>query len=462
MVIPPESGTVEERALCWIHENTRLFHILVSLVILLLVLSAYVGLVLLKEEEGEEWEWRRSLDEEVLLTHYVFPYDPVVVVEKEIIDPAFAYTESGAVYALDFEDGETLWKLDFGSSFTLQPVVYLNALYVFVEDDIISLEPLTGAENWRFTVPDLAEMEPSFHQGCIAVVSGENTVYSISTAGELNWRMILLYTLWKPPAVNDHFLVTTDSYHIMYCYNLSDGEIVADRYMIAPLLWQQGEPCDGYQLATNRVGGGWLYQPDNEDLVIIRSGVLVKVLHAENGSEYWSHRFSAHISWEITLLYWNFDYHDQHVGGLFVSLENNTIVRIGENGLIRWFYECPGVINLPVRLSARVVVTDEFLWNIQSTEFYLFVGTGKRIHILDAETGQKVDRIKSKYHVDSLTLSIRRVILSGGSRVVCYENEYASPADTSNTPRFACCGTIMVAMVAPCLVSRGKIIRPRY
>jgi len=290
------------------------------------------------------------------------------------------------------------------------------------------VNPMTGTENWRFEVPQLSSLEPSFFRGSVAVVSEYREIYSISSEGTLDWRMDLLYTIDRAPSLNDAFLVAMTQQGRMNCYNLSAGVIVSGT-MIAPPQWSSELQCREFLLATNRTSWGWSGSY-NHDFVLCTRDDRLTALYAENGTEYWSRQFGNDISHDLRILYLDCDETRQHVVSLYVVLENNAIYKLYDNGTEAWSYQSNEHIVLPPRLSVEVVIG---WFGFKSNIVHLFVATQTGVVVLDDVSGTTLEYLELTGEPLAITLSERQVIVSTGTEVASYRNRFASPADTGES-----------------------------
>ncbi len=141
----------------------------------------------------------------------------------------------GSIYCLDAESSDQIWKFETGSTITSQPAIAGQLLLVSSRGNrLYALSKDTGEVSWSFKLEnpkphvygwDYFDASPLVTKDFILISSGNNTLYSLSHYGEVQWQFEAGDKIRATPlAVGDDLFVP--SYNgIVYRLSLSDGQL---------------------------------------------------------------------------------------------------------------------------------------------------------------------------------------------------------------------------------------------
>lgn len=101
--------------------------------------------------------------------------------------------DSGAVYAVDAQTGESVWATGTHGAITAGPIVANETVYVGdAEGRLYAIDETTGAVDWQHPVGGAIGTTPVWNDGEVVIGSAEGVVYGIDPAeGSRNWTISL-------------------------------------------------------------------------------------------------------------------------------------------------------------------------------------------------------------------------------------------------------------------------------
>ncbi len=394
-----------------------------------------------REIDGNDKTWERNFfDEDISITHYVYPHDHARFVY--VIDPVYVYTDSGMLHALNITNGATMWKKDFGLQFRLDPFLLHESLYIFLEGKVLSVDPLTGEENWQAEVPGLSSYDPWFSPNYLGLVSAGREVYCFNPAGELLWKFRPGFSFSMSPQFTEDWLVVGDSSGNLYCYDLAEGKIDEEKNMDAPQLWFREKPCLEFQLAKDGYReGDSVYILEEDEFLAVR---------AHNGSLRWSVELETELIYSPLLYRDAYNQSGERVEAIYLVPNSREVWKLRDNGSLNWSYTLEDPLTLPPRISVMKSFSADWV--------YLYLSTEDQIHVINCYFGTEMENFKVRPGAEFLTLSPGQVILGGENWVIAYDSFYASPADygTDSTPGFEGVGLLVAALLGLMLYRRRR------
>lgn len=171
-------------------------------------------------EESPELVWKFDAGSAVFSTPLV--YDGTV----------YFVSFEGGVYAVDREDGSVIWEKDLGGEpsfqITLNDEVLLVGLRFSDEGDnsyLISLDRMTGEENWRFETDYQSGMgTPAVYSEKVFLTSVQDYLFSLDLmTGEELWRLPTQGRAGQI-VISDGTLYFQDSSQTLYAISLELGQ----------------------------------------------------------------------------------------------------------------------------------------------------------------------------------------------------------------------------------------------
>jgi len=181
-----------------------------------------------------ERKWYRSFVEEM-----IGPRVEPIVAEGL----CFVGTYAGNVYALDIDDGSTVWRFAAGGAVGHSPCYDSGRLYVAIEESfdrgrLICLDAKTGEVRWQFSAPAGIWASPVCDGSQVYVGDREGGFHALdAVTGQPRWTFRTGYMILKPASIapDGQIVVGSEDMHV-YCLS-PDGQ----------LLWQSAQ-LDGLSL----------------------------------------------------------------------------------------------------------------------------------------------------------------------------------------------------------------------
>lgn len=375
-------------------------------------------------EENDPKQWECSFQEEVALTHYVYPYMIPRFVPNMTLpeDPIFAYTETGKIYALNFTDGSVMWDLDFASAFSHDPAIFGESLFVYTADSIISLDPVNGTENWEVDVSGFGHIPPSYTTDSIFIYTNQKSIHSYSLDGSLKWKFTLQDHLGSSMFANDRYLVYNNLNDMIHCCDLENATVNKHDELQIEEWWVREIQVLGMEFGEITTYDPLLDPREYYELLILWSDTQISLLHANSGDEYWSLNFTTGLAHDPAIFFSRAESVHPEIESIYIPFRNNTIETYRPSGMKVWNASIPGGIILPIRMS------DPKYGNVYAN---LFVTTDSGVSVFSGANGIKRSELEVDETIQSLTLSDEQLIISTGTDVEAYYNWYASSRDYS-------------------------------
>lgn len=187
----------------------------------------------------------------------------------------YALNNSGYVFSLDADTGETLWKRRVGRLNASSPTYHRHRLYLvnLVPGHVLKLDAKTGKTIWKRRLPGRAESSPVVVGRTVYFGCEDGNLYALSTiSGNVRWATQLGGPVKAAPAYHGGRLYVGDYGGYMNAVDADSGE----------LLWQSGSLGPGFGQAgafysTPAVAFGRVYAGNNDGRVysyVLRSGEL--------------------------------------------------------------------------------------------------------------------------------------------------------------------------------------------
>jgi hypothetical protein len=400
----------------------------VIMIITIVFFLHFFSLDLFEEEDTPEQNdklWEQSFDEDISLTDYVYPYQ-VPRRWTLIIDPAFAYTETGTITALNFTDGSVMWEQSFGEPFSFPPAVSGESLFIFTDDRVYCYNPVNGTEIWKATIPGFGHVAPLFDIDSIFLLTRDEVLYSFTLEGQIEWFYQIEGGVRNSIFANDRFLVWNDDHGQLHCYDLKNASISHDHELDVDGLWIREHPSSGISFGeiTTR-SGGFMTSRKYHELLIIWDRDRFALMHASTGDEYWSRNFNASFDFAPSVFFSHAESSHPRIRSIILTFEDDTIEALLPSGTTVWGASLSQPIILPPRMS------DSNEWN--RTFPNLFLASNTNIRVIDGSDGSFLTDIENKDGLRSITLSDDQLIISTGRKVISYHNRFATPRDYSGS-----------------------------
>jgi outer membrane protein assembly factor BamB len=143
---------------------------------------------------------------------------PFIVVENRIV----SVFRDGRVFAIDRDDGRTVWTKSSGGRIFAGPVMAAGVIYI-PGMSLTAMDARQGKILWRFKTDYGVVASPLVSGGRVFAVEKDERIVALDPAnGEVIWKKKLRATRSAPVAVNDLVIVGTATG--VSAYNLSDGQ----------------------------------------------------------------------------------------------------------------------------------------------------------------------------------------------------------------------------------------------
>ncbi|WP_262177420.1 PQQ-binding-like beta-propeller repeat protein [Haloarcula laminariae] len=160
--------------------------------------TVYVGsydksLYAIDAATGEE-QWSRTFDGLIRGSATVWDGDVFVGVGCHNLACAWYanesdVSESGWLYSLDAESGETNWTHEVGNEVVSSPAVTDETVYVGASDgQLYALDPTEGDVDWSYETEDMIWSSPAVAYGSVYITDWNGNVHAVDAdAGEQEW-----------------------------------------------------------------------------------------------------------------------------------------------------------------------------------------------------------------------------------------------------------------------------------
>lgn len=142
-------------------------------------------------------------------------------------------TMEGNAYALDINDGTTLWANDLGAPCIVSAAV-LNNLVIFttVNGHVYALDTLTGDRSWVVDTRGAMTTAPLVVENSLIVTNHKGNVYKIDTLGLINWVANLDVPIVGGIAASEDFIYIPAEDMNVYALDITNGNIQAREKVI--------------------------------------------------------------------------------------------------------------------------------------------------------------------------------------------------------------------------------------
>jgi len=184
----------------------------------------------------------------------------------------------GGVYAVSQKDGSVIWEKNLrgetGFQITLNEEMLLVGLRFSSEEDtsyLISIDRMTGEENWRFEAGHQTGLDtPAIYGDAVFLTSVQDYLYSLDLmTGEENWRFPILGRRGQV-TISDDVLYLQDASQTLYAISLDLGK---EKWRKTAL------PTHRSAFKTPSIDGCCIFTIINRD----DSGSLVKIINKYSG-----------------------------------------------------------------------------------------------------------------------------------------------------------------------------------
>jgi outer membrane protein assembly factor BamB len=279
------------------------------------------------------------------------------------------------VFALQAENGVNIWsypsEADNGISFFAPPVLASeNALFLSGYDtQIVNIDPASnGSENWVFSAAEDRYIGSVVaNDAGIFAPNADNSLYAISSDGQLMWTFKAQDALWSSPVSNGETVFQASMDHKLYALRASTGASIWEQDLggtvVADLAIDDAGTVyagtfEKEVLAVNGSNGriqwrsnldGWVWGGptySNEIVYVADLEGILYALDANSGREIW--RVSADGAITGSPLVAN-----EHI---YVGTENGQILSVALDGRIQWTKTIEGqAYSTPVSAGELVV-----------------------------------------------------------------------------------------------------------
>jgi outer membrane protein assembly factor BamB len=222
-------------------------------------------------------------------------------------DEARAYVAAGPhVYAVDLRTGNEVWrfpeKASTANPFYATPVLTPDGGQLIVagfNHILYSLDPLTGAPNWEFTLSrDRYYAAPLIANDLIYAASADYHLYAVTLEGDLAWQFAASQSIWATPVSDGERVYFGALDRTLYAVDARSGALVWKQVLDSALL---GSP------ALGQAG----------EVFIASMNGQIYALDSQTGDFLWPRSFQADAQiWASPLLF---------EGGLYVADVDGTI-----------------------------------------------------------------------------------------------------------------------------------------
>jgi outer membrane protein assembly factor BamB len=160
---------------------------------------------------------------------------PAVVNGKIYFTTSFYLAASGplrpgdwdAIYALNADTGELIWKYELGGPVFASPAVANGVVYVVGAEGVYALNANTGVLIWQYALDFQGQYcSPTIANNILYLMSGQYVYALNATNGTLAWKHAIVEATHSSPAVADGVLYINSGPGIVYALNATSGVLV--------------------------------------------------------------------------------------------------------------------------------------------------------------------------------------------------------------------------------------------
>jgi outer membrane protein assembly factor BamB len=193
--------------------------------------SVFIATQKLADDGSEAGGSLRAIDKNTGLTVWVKDYarpfsSPLVIAPNRL----YAGCTDGFFYALNFTNGNVIWKVETQDIVRGRPLVAPNAIYFGGDDGTLrSVAPDSGQIIWKYQVTGKIVGQPALDDRAIYFGAGDGYLYSMDLTGKLKWRSRTGAAIEASPVLVGELVLIPSYDNFVYALSKSTGDRVWKR-----------------------------------------------------------------------------------------------------------------------------------------------------------------------------------------------------------------------------------------
>ena len=193
--------------------------------------SVFIATQKLADDGSEAGGSLRAIDKNTGLTVWVKDYarpftSPLVLAPNRV----YAGSADGTFYALNFTDGNVIWKVETQDIVRGRPLVTPTAVYFGGDDGTLrAVAPDKGQIIWKYQVSGKVVGQPAIDDRAIYFGAGDGYLYSLDLNGKLKWRSRTGAAIEASPVLVGDLVLIPSYDNFVYALSRSTGDRVWKR-----------------------------------------------------------------------------------------------------------------------------------------------------------------------------------------------------------------------------------------
>jgi outer membrane protein assembly factor BamB len=155
--------------------------------------------------------------------------DGPVLAEPDYSDKyIFIATQNGFVYALDKQDGKTIWKKNLDPDHFVAPLTLWDDLLIVPSRDgnLYGMSAGNGEAIWKHSGNKKYNTKAIISDPYIFIGGWENDFYCLRKDGTVNWRFKASHVIVEPALIHRNVVYFTAHDHFVYALDVPTGRLI--------------------------------------------------------------------------------------------------------------------------------------------------------------------------------------------------------------------------------------------